>query len=134
MGDIEERRTGRIQLLLVDDEVSYVDVVAKRLARRNIDVTPAFSGAEAIRLMRGRSYDAAVLDLKMEDMDGLEVLKVIKIMAPRMPVIMLTGHGSQTAAIEGMRLGAFDCLTKPCDIRNLVARISAACRTGADQP
>jgi DNA-binding NtrC family response regulator len=63
------------------------------------------------------SFDVAILDLKMPDMDGIEVLKILKKMAPELVVIMLTGHGSAKAAHEGIRLGAYDYLTKPCETR-----------------
>jgi DNA-binding NtrC family response regulator len=68
----------------------------------------------------------AVLDLKMEDLDGIEVLKIFKKMDPDMPVIMLTGHGSEQSAREGMALGAFDYLTKPCDLAELIEKIEQA--------
>jgi DNA-binding NtrC family response regulator len=116
-----------IKLLLVDDEAGYVKVLAKRMAKRNIEVTPALSGSEAIKVLRTSNFDVAVLDLKMEDMDGIEVLKVFKMMDPKMPVIMLTGHGSETAAREGIEFGAFDYLTKPCDLLELVEKIRKAC-------
>jgi len=115
-----------IQLLLVDDEKDFVNILSKRFKRRNIDVTKAFSGAEAIQALRGQEFDVAVLDLKMEDMDGIEVLKVLKIMAPRLAVIMLTGHGSAEAAEQGLKLGAFDYLTKPCELDELLEKIMAA--------
>jgi DNA-binding response OmpR family regulator len=117
---------GRIRLMLVDDEKGFVSVLAKRFRRRNIDVTTAFSGAEAIKVLRSQEFDVAVLDLKMEDMDGLEVLKVFRIMAPRLVVIMLTGHGSAEAARQGLELGAFDYLTKPCELDELLEKIKAA--------
>ena len=129
MANREDKQPGRmIRLLLVDDEEGYVSVLAKRMAKRNIEVTPALSGSAGIRVLRNNMFDVAVLDLKMEDMDGIEVLKIFKIMDPHMPVIMLTGHGSETAAREGIQFGAFDYLTKPCDLEELVAKILAACR------
>ena len=70
----------------------------------------------------------AVLDLKLEDMDGIEILKIFKKMDPHMPVIMLTGHGSEKASIEGMRYGAFDYLTKPHELAELVEKINEAIR------
>jgi DNA-binding NtrC family response regulator len=91
-----------------------------------MDVVKAVSGAEAIRLLRNRQFDVAILDLKMEDMSGIEVLKVLKIMAPRLAVIMLTGHGSAEAAEQGIKLGAFDYLTKPCELEDLVEKIMEA--------
>jgi DNA-binding NtrC family response regulator len=127
MSENIENQSEHVKLLLVDDEAGYVKVLAKRLARRNIDVTPALSGSEAIRILRNNHFDAAVLDLKMEDMDGIEVLKVFKLMEPQMPVIMLTGHGSETAAREGIEFGAFDYLMKPCDLGELVEKIKEAC-------
>ncbi len=124
---------GPIRLLLIDDEEAYVQVLAKRLGKRNIQVTPALSGSEAIQKLRRDDFDVAILDLKMEDMDGLEVLKIFKKMVPNMPVIMLTGHGSETAAREGLELGAFDYLTKPCDFEDLVRKIVEACGKGGDR-
>lgn len=130
---MELKLPGPIRLLLIDDEEAYVQVLAKRLGRRNIQVTPALSGSEAIQKLRRDDFDVAILDLKMEDMDGLEVLKIFKKMVPNMPVIMLTGHGSETAAREGLELGAFDYLTKPCDFEDLVSKIVEACGKGGDR-
>ncbi|WP_462326964.1 response regulator [Desulfobaculum sp.] len=123
-----------LRILLVDDEKGYVDVLTKRLKRRGMDVTGALSGTEALRLMRGNDFDVAVLDLKMEDMDGIEVLDVFKRMAPEMPVIMLTGHGSRQAARQGMARGAFDYLTKPCELEKLVKKIREAVAGGSAPP
>jgi DNA-binding response OmpR family regulator len=119
--------SARIRLLLVDDEEGYVKVLSKRLARRNMEVMTALSGAEGIQRLRKQDFDVAILDLKMEDMDGIEVLRVFKKMVPDLPVIMLTGHGTEKAAREGLDLGAFDYLTKPCDLLDLVKKIWAAC-------
>jgi two-component system NtrC family sensor kinase len=113
----------KIKLLLVDDEKSFVKVLSKRLNRRNIEVTTTFSGAEAIQALRREDFDVAVLDLKMEDMDGLEVLKIFKKMYSEMEVIILSGHESEQAAQEGIKFGAFDYLSKPCDIEKLIATI-----------
>jgi DNA-binding response OmpR family regulator len=126
----EELKRGRLKLLLVDDEEAYVNVLANRMARRRIDVTKALSGTEGIQALRKEDFDVAILDLKMEDMDGIEVLKVFKKMVPTMPVIMLTGHGSEKAAREGLELGASDYLTKPCDLEELIEKIKAAIRSG----
>ena len=120
--------SARIRLLLVDDEEGYVKVLSKRMARRNMEVMTALSGAEGIQRLRKQDFDVAILDLKMEDMDGIEVLRVFKKMVPDLPVIMLTGHGTEKAAREGLDLGAFDYLTKPCDLEELVKKIRAACR------
>ncbi|MCE5335989.1 MAG: response regulator [Desulfobacteraceae bacterium] len=115
------------KILLVDDEEGYVSVLSKRLVKRNFEVRTALSGSEAIRIVRSQSFDLAVVDLKMDDMSGIEVLKAFKAMDPRMPVIILTGHGSETAAREGIAFGAFDYLIKPCDLSDLIAAIRDAC-------
>ena len=124
-GGESESRSG-ISLLLVDDEEGFVRVLANRLERREITVTKAYSGSQAIQALRGRNFDVAVLDLKMEDMDGIEVLKVFKKMDPSLRVIMLTGHGSERAARDGISQGAFDYLIKPVGLTRLVETISAA--------
>lgn len=115
-----------IRLLLVDDEKGYLDVLSNRLSRRLIIPTKAYSGTNAIQILRKQDFDVVILDLKMEDMDGIEVLKVIKRMVPDLPVILLTGHGSQTAAKEGLLAGAFDFLTKPCELVELMDKIREA--------
>jgi DNA-binding response OmpR family regulator len=115
-----------IRLLLVDDEEGYVNVLANRLAKRNFRVTKAYSGGDAIRAVRGEDFDVAILDLKMEDMDGIEVLRIFNRMGLSMKIIMLTGHGSQEAAREGLKLGAFDYLTKPCELEDLIKKIYEA--------
>lgn len=115
-----------IRLLLVDDEEGYVNVLANRMALRGVDVSKSYSGSEAIKILRRNDFDVAVLDLKMEDMDGLEVLKIFKKMDPELMVIMLTGHGSAQAASDGISLGAFDYLTKPCDFKELLDKVRKA--------
>ena len=115
-----------VRLLLVDDEIGYLEVLSKRLTRRGFRVTTASSGTEAIRALRQWEFDLAVVDLKMEDMDGIEVLKVFKKMDPSLRVVMLTGHGSERAAREGISQGAFDYLIKPVGLARLVETITAA--------
>ncbi len=102
-------------------------VLSKRLSKRNFQVTATFSGSSGIQALRKEDFDVAVLHLKMEDMDGIEVLKIFKKMVPSMAVIMLTGHGSERAAREGIQLWAFDYLSKPCELDELVAKIRLAC-------
>lgn len=119
-------RSTPINVLLVDDEICYVNVLANRLSKRNITASKAFSGTEAIQKLRKKDFDVIVLDLKLEDMDGIEVLKILKKMAPHINVIMLTGHGSEEAAKDGIKEGAFDYLTKPCELHELIEKIREA--------
>ncbi|MCF8127444.1 MAG: response regulator [Deltaproteobacteria bacterium] len=123
---MQDVHSNAIRLLLVDDEVGFAEVVSKRLRKRGMHVKTVFTGTNAIQAIRKEDFDVAILDLKMEDMDGIEVLKIFKKAYPEMAVIMLTGHGSETAAREGLKLGAFDYLTKPCDLEDLVEKIHQA--------
>ena len=81
---------------------------------------------QAIQILRDEKFDVALLDLKMEDMDGIEVLKIFKKMSPDLQVIILTGHGSEIVAREGMESGAMDYLIKPCDFDELIHKIQEA--------
>ena len=123
---------GPTRLLLVDDEAGFTEVLAKRLRRRGLEVDVALSGGEAVAALAQGVYDAAVVDFKMADMDGLTVLEHFKRHAPGLPVLMLTGHGSEEAVRKGLSSGAADYLIKPCDIGELLAKIAAAVdRSGA---
>jgi DNA-binding response OmpR family regulator len=119
-----------LKILLVDDERGFVDVISKRMSKRNFDVTKAYSGEEALQALRKTDFDAVILDLKMEDMDGIEILKIFKKIVPDLPVIMLTGHGSEEAARDGIGLGASDYLTKPCDFEELMEKIKDVVLSG----
>lgn len=124
-GSYQQHASQRFRLLLVDDEKGFADVLAKRMTRRNIAVTTAYSGTEAIQSLRRSDFDLVVLDLKMEDMDGIETLKTMKKMDPDIKVIMLTGHGCELAARDGLEQGAADYLCKPCDFDELLDRVRA---------
>ena len=111
-------------ILLVDDEVSFVETMAKRLATRNIETITAFSAEEGLeKLKMNQNLDVIVLDVKMPGMDGIEMLRKIKAGFFRPEVIMLTGHATIELGINGMKLGAYDFLTKPCDIEELVRKV-----------
>lgn len=114
-----------LRILLVDDEEGFTRVMAKRLAKRGVEAVTTASGTEALRVLRGQNFDAAVVDLKMEDMDGIEVLKIFKRMVPEMPVIILTGHGSEFSAQEALDSGARNLLTKPYEIDELMGVLEA---------
>lgn len=126
MSGNEPEKGGRVKLLLVDDQEAYISILSKRLAKRDFEVTTALSGTQGIQALRKDEFDVAVVDLKMEDMDGIEVLKIFKKMDPQMAVIMLTGHGSEQAAREAIQFGAFDYLTKPCELEGLVQELLRA--------
>ena len=111
--------TKPIRLLLVDDEEDLVTFLAHRLRKRNIDVTMALSGAEAVSAGNEMIFDVAVVDLKMPDMDGIAVIEQLKSAQPFLEVLMLTGHGSHDSAWEAGRLQAYRYLMKPYDFEEL---------------
>ena len=118
-GDLEED----IRVMLIDDEVEFLQSMKKILQRRSMVVSTAERGEKALLLMKEKIVDIAVVDVKMPGMDGLEVLRQIKRDFPGVEVILLTGHPSVEAAMEGIKLGANEYLKKPPDIEELVTTI-----------
>jgi DNA-binding response OmpR family regulator len=115
-----------IKVLIVDDEERFRANTAAILNRRGFETTAVGSGIEAIGRVKQESFDVVVLDVKMPGMDGNEALREIKRIKPELRVIMLTGHGTLKSALEGLREGVFDYLTKPCDIDVLARKIREA--------
>ena len=117
----------KTKLLLVDDEKPFLDTITKRLEKREFNVSAVYSGKEALaELENNKKIEVVVLDVKMPGMDGIETLIEIKKSFPLVEVIMLTGHATVETAIDGMKLGAFDYLMKPCDIDTLVTKVNEA--------
>ena len=115
------------KVMLVDDEVPFVETMTKRLSKRDLHIVTAFSGQEALeRLDKTRNIEVVILDVKMPGMDGIETLKEIKKSHPLVEVVMLTAYATVETAIEGMKLGAFDYLMKPCDIEVLLSKVEEA--------
>jgi len=116
----------KIKVLLVDDEEDLVTLLAERLAKRQMEVVYATSGEEALAICDDRSFDVAVIDLKMPQMDGVEVMQRLKAIQPMIETIMFTGHGTMESALEAGKLDAFRYVMKPCDFDELVGVIQAA--------
>jgi DNA-binding NtrC family response regulator len=114
------------KILLVDDEVVFTTNMGKLLTNRGYKVTAANSGDAAIQALEKENYDVVVLDLKMPGMDGLATLKEIKKLGLFTETLILTGHGSIDTALEAIKIGAYDYLTKPCEIDDLVGKIEGA--------
>jgi nitrogen regulation protein NR(I) len=105
----------RKHILIVDDEPSIRKVLGAHLRRDGYDVTVAASGVEAIETLQEEGADLVITDLRMPGMDGLELLRWVKQSYPGLPVIMLTAHGTVDSAVEALKRGAQDYLTKPFD-------------------
>jgi len=116
----------KISVLMVDDEEQFRETTSKILSRKGFDVSMAGTGEEAINLLIEKSRDVVILDIKMPGIDGHAALSEIRKIRPETSVIMLTGHGGKDSAKESLKLGAYDYLSKPCDIDLLAAKIQDA--------
>lgn len=114
------------RVLLVDDEEDFLSVLSERLEARNLKVSQATGGEQAIEIVDQKDVDVVLLDLAMPGMDGLETLKRIKAGHPDTEIIILTGHGTVQAGVEAMKLGAEDFVEKPVDIHVLMEKIKDA--------
>ncbi len=117
MADAQERK---IKLLIVDDEVDFLEALGERLEMRDFLVRTVTTGADALDLCGTEKFDLALIDLKMPGMDGQELLARIKAAHRFLEVIILTGHGSLGSAVECAKLGAFSYLPKPYQLDELL--------------
>lgn len=108
-----------IRILIVDDEDQLVEAFKKKLSREGFSVSIASTARDALTLMKRQTFDVCVLDIRLPDMDGVELLESIKKNEPNLEIIMLTGHASVDTAIQSMKLGAYDYLSKPCKLTEL---------------
>src|SRR5690348_6791322 len=102
-------------LLAIDDDPLILECYRLSFAEPDVTVLTAQTAAEGLRLFEQRRPDAAILDVRLPDHSGLEVFRRMHQADPRIPVILVTGHGTAETAIEAMRLGAYDYLVKPLD-------------------
>ena len=123
----------KARLLIVDDEEQFVEALSERLSMRGYEVTTSLTGEVAIEKITNYNFDVVILDVRLPGIDGTEVLRKIKNLKPLAEVIMLTGHGTVEMAIEGMKLGAFDFLMKPCEAEDLTVKIDKAHDRKAEQ-
>lgn len=122
-----------MRILLAEDEKSMSRALVAILTKNNYSVDAVFDGDTALRYLRTGDYDAAILDIMMPVMDGIEVLKTIRKENNLIPVIMLTAKSQIEDKIEGLDSGANDYLTKPFDMNELLARIRAMTRVSTVQ-
>jgi DNA-binding NtrC family response regulator len=118
----------KADVLLVDDEEQFLKVLSQRMEGRGLKVDTSASGEEALEKVKGKDFDAIVLDLAMPGMSGIETLKRIRSEHPDLQIIMLTGHGSVEKGVEAIKAGAVDFLEKPADMNKIMDKISEAKR------
>lgn len=116
----------KAKVLLVDDEVSFANNMSRLLTKRGYESTPVTDGVAAIETLKKEPFDVIILDLRMPLMDGMQTLREIKKFAFSSEILILTGHGSVDTAMEAIRMGAYDFVTKPCEVSELVTKIEAA--------
>lgn len=119
----------KIKVLIADDEYEFSSTLQTRLNLRDFQASMVNSGQEALKAVAEEQPDVLLLDLKMPDLDGLEVLARLQEAHVDIKVIILTGHGSFEVGREGMELGAFDYIMKPVDLTLLIAKIEEAYRS-----
>lgn len=123
-----------MRALFVDDEVEFLELMQKRLTRRGMDVVTAPDGQTALNILdeaiqAGQTFEIVVMDVRMPGMDGLETLRHMKEKAPKIPVILLTGHACMGVAVQGLDLGAYDYMLKPVAISELIIKMEEAARS-----
>jgi DNA-binding NtrC family response regulator len=116
----------KMTIMLVDDEERFLETTRKLIEKKGVGIVTATSGAEALERLGTESVHVVILDVKMPGMDGMETLREIKRLFPLVEVIMLTGHGTVESAVEGLKSGATDYLTKPTDIDELILKAEEA--------
>jgi DNA-binding NtrC family response regulator len=116
------------QILIVEDEANIRRVLHKILidVDKNINVSEAADGVEAISMVDTQKYDLILCDIKMPKKDGIEVLEHIQNVSPQSAVVMISGHGDLETAVKAMRMGAYDYISKPPDLNHLLQTVNAA--------
>jgi DNA-binding NtrC family response regulator len=115
-----------MKVLLVDDEELFRIAIAKQLTVRGHTVHEAGTGEEGLAMAHDLSLDVVLLDMRLPGMNGTATLKEIKRVSPLTEIIMLTGHATVTAAMEAINMGAFDYMTKPMGINELIYKMEDA--------
>src|SRR5579864_6850671 len=123
MAELSANRTAHLSLrvLFVDDEKPLQEFMRTELPRLGHEVTVCADGRAAMKALEKGTFDAAILDLRMPGMNGIEVLEHLKKVSPDTEAVMMTGHASMETAVEAMRLGAADYITKPCKLAEIEA-------------
>ena len=122
------------KVVIIDDEASILELMSKFIRGLGHEVTACQTGTEGVAVVRSSRPEVVIVDLRIGDMNGLDIIRICAAEVSEAAVIMVTGHGSVETAVEAMRLGAYDYLTKPFDTKELLARVAVRLRdaTGKD--
>jgi DNA-binding NtrC family response regulator len=116
-----------VKVMIVDDDLRFVETMSRRLARSDLSVEQALSGSEALeKLQEDHDIDIAILDMDLPGTDGVLTLSEIKKSHPLVEVIALTGPATVDSAIEALKFGAYDYITRPCNMDELIVKIAEA--------
>ncbi|MBT8303088.1 MAG: response regulator, partial [Bacteroidia bacterium] len=116
------------KILVIEDESAIRRVLVKILSEENdkYEVAEAEDGLAGVEMIKKDDFDLILCDIKMPKMDGVEVLEAVKKIKPEIPMVMISGHGDLDTAVNTMRLGAFDYISKPPDLNRLLNTVRNA--------
>ena len=118
------QKINQMKILVVDDENKIADVLAERLGLRGFDATPVYDGISALTRLQDETFDGVVLDLRLPDIDGIEILRLTKERSPGLKIVILSGHGTEQDFETCLKLGAVACFRKPAKISKLVEALT----------
>ncbi|MFN2351829.1 MAG: sigma-54-dependent transcriptional regulator, partial [Kiritimatiellia bacterium] len=114
------------KIILVDDEPSILSVLNVLLKAEGYEVTPVDGGDKALAIIKDHQFDLMISDIRMKPVDGITLLRAVREHQPAMAVLMVTGYGSVETAVEAMKLGAFDYITKPFKVDEMLITVHRA--------
>ena len=119
-----------MRILVVDDETKFANALAERLKLRGFEAEPVYDGTSALSTLRTDAFDGVILDLRLPDIDGIDVLRQTKEARPEIRVVILSGHANEHDFSTCLELGAIACFHKPANIANLIEALMGS----SDEP
>lgn len=116
------------QVLIVEDDLDIIALLQLHLSDQGYDCHVATSGSTGLQMMLGSDFDLVVLDITLPELDGLSILRQVRVLKPSLPILMLTARSEEIDKVLGLEMGADDYLTKPFSIRELIARVKSLLR------
>ena len=113
-----------MKILIVDDEIKIANVLSERFRLRGIDAIPVYDGRSALETLKKDYFDGMILDLRLPDIDGMEILRQTRQSFPKIKVVMLSGHANDQDFKNCMEMGAIHCFHKPADIKRIAEAFS----------